>query len=125
MSLKAVLHPIRSGTQRISYALGTLAMLGYTHVYAVLPAQSPPSTAPSSGTNFLDFIKYYAKDAFFVVALLIMTYGLVQVAGKIFGMYGDLSSGKVTWGDIGGAAVGGATILLFGVVLTTAAVAII
>lgn len=125
MQLKKVLHHIRSRTQRVTYTLGTLAMLGYTHAYALLPAASPPTTAPSSATNWLDFIKFYAKDAFLVLALVVMAYGLIQVVGKVMAMYGELSSGRITWGDIGGAAVGGATILLFGVVLTTAAIAVI
>ena len=129
MPLKKVVRHIRSSTQRAAYALGTLAMLGYTHAYAALPAASPPTTAPSSATNWLDFIKFYAKDAFLVLALvlalIVMAYGLIQVIGKVMSMYGELSSGRITWGDIGGAAVGGATILLFGVVLTTAAIAVI
>lgn len=116
---------LKQGIHRVTQTLGTLAMLGFTHAYAALPAASPPTTTPSSGTNWLDFIKFYAKDAFLVLALVVMTYGLIQVVGKVMAMYGELSSGRVTWGDIGGAAVGGATILLFGVVLTTAAVAII
>ena len=125
MPFKKVVRHIRSSTQRVTYALGTLAMLGYTHAYAALPAASPPSVAPSSPTNWLDFIKFYAKDAFLVLALVVMAYGLIQVVGKVMAMYGELSSGRITWGDIGGAAVGGATILLFGVVLTTAAIAVI
>lgn len=125
MQLKQSIHRMGASTKRVTRALGALAMLGAGHVYAALPAASAPTTAPSSGTNWLDFIKFYAKDAFLVLALAVMTYGLIQVVGKVMAMYGELSSGRVTWGDIGGAAVGGATILLFGVVLTTAAVAII
>lgn len=125
MQLKQSIQRMGASTKRITRALGALAMLGAGHVYAVLPAASPPTTAPSSSTNWLDFIKFYAKDAFLVLALVVMTYGLIQVVGKVMAMYGELSAGRVTWGDIGGAAVGGATILLFGVVLTTAAIAII
>ncbi len=125
MKLKQSIHRMGVSTKRVTRALGTLAMLGAGHVYAVLPAVAPPTTAPSATTNWLDYFKVYAKDAFFIMALLVMVWGLIQVVGKVMSMYGELSSGRVTWGDIGGAAVGGATILLFGVVLTTAAVAII
>lgn len=125
MPLKKVVGHIRHSTQRITYAVGTLSMLGYSHVYAALPAASPPSVAPSSTSNWLDYVKFYAKDALLVLALIVMAYGLIQVIGKVMAMYGELSSGRITWGDIGGAAVGGATILLFGVVLTTAAIAVI
>ncbi|MDX1252278.1 MAG: TIGR03745 family integrating conjugative element membrane protein [Gammaproteobacteria bacterium] len=123
--MKQSLHRMGASTKRVTHAVGALAMLGAGHVYAALPAASPPTTAPSSSSNWLDFIKFYAKDAFLALALIVMAWGLIQVVGKVLSMYGDLSSGRITWGDIGGAAVGGATLLLFGVVLTTAAIAII
>lgn len=125
MPLKKVVRHIRSSTQRVTCTLGTLAMLGFTHAYAALPAASPPSTAPSSSTNWLDFFKLYVKDAVLVLALIAMAVGLIMVVQKVMSMYGELSSGRVTWGDIGSAAIGGAILLMFGVVLTTASVAIL
>ena len=118
MKLKQVIH-------RVTHTLGTLALLGVGHAYAALPAVAPPTTAASSTTNWLDWFRVYGKDALLVIALLVMAYGLVQVVGKVMSMYGDLSSGRVTWGDIGGAAVGGAVVLMFGTVLTSAAILII
>ena len=126
MKLKQVIHCISANTRRITCALGTLAMVSAVNVYAAMPVVAPPSAgAPTVATNWLEWLRAYGKDAFLIVALLIMAYGLVQVAGKVFSMYGQLSSGKVTWGEIGGAAVGGSGMLLFGLVLITAGAAVL
>ena len=125
MKFKQVIHHMGAHTRRVTRTLGALALLGAVNVYAAMPAVTPPSTAPSTATNWLEFFKFYAKDALVIIGLLIMVYGLVQVVGKIMEMYGDLQSGRVTWGNIGGSAVGGTAILMFGLVLLTAAAAIL
>ena len=126
MSLKKIVRFLRSRTRHVTCTVGTLSLLGVSHAYAIgLPTVAPPSSTPSSTTNWIAWVQAYGKDALVLAGLLVMAYGLVQVVGKIMSMYGELSSGRITWGDIGGAAVGGSAILLFGVVLLTAGAAIL
>ena len=116
---------MRVSTQRVTHIVGTLAMIAAMNVYAAVPAVAPPSTAAASTTNWLDWFRVYAKDAVAVLAVIAMAVGLVMVMQKVMSMYADLNAGRVGWGDIGGAAVGGSIVLMFGLVLLTAAIAII
>ncbi|WP_231113210.1 MULTISPECIES: TIGR03745 family integrating conjugative element membrane protein [Gallibacterium] len=91
-------HPMKSAkraSQKLSCVL--FAFLP-TLVLAELPKMEDPSRG--AGKGIMETIKNYAYDAAILAGLVLATVSFYRVASNVISIYGEIPSGKKTWGDL-------------------------
>lgn len=86
----------------------TLCSIFSSSVLADLPTMDTPSRG--EGRGLMETIKNYSYDGVILMGLLIGSYAFTKVAGAALETFGEVRSGKKTWGDF-------AMIVLVGVCL--------
>lgn len=79
-------------------------------VFADLPKMEDPSRG--AGKGIMETIKNYAYDGAILGGLLIAAFAFLRVASSCVSTYGEISSGKKTWGDLAMQALVGAVLLV-------------
>ncbi|WIM84945.1 TIGR03745 family integrating conjugative element membrane protein [Gallibacterium anatis] len=88
-------------------------------VFADLPKMEEPSRG--AGKGILETVKNYGYDIVILAALMVASFSFVRVASSCISVYGEISSGKKTWGDLAMNALGGAVLLVVIIWLLTQA----
>lgn len=112
-------HPMKSAkraSQKLSCVL--FAFLP-TLVLAELPKMEDPSRG--AGKGIMETIKNYGYDAAILAGLAIAAFSFYRVASNVVSIYGEISSGKKTWGDLGMHALVGCILLVVVIWLVTKA----
>lgn len=92
-------------------------------LWAALPTQVAPSTAPSSG-DWISLVSGYIKDGAAVLGLAVATIGFIWVSYIGFAKFNEARQGRAERAEVGIFAVVGATILIFASYLLTEAAGI-
>lgn len=101
-----------------------LVLFSVQSAHAALPTTAAPSNAAASG-NYIELIKGYAYDLVIVFGLVMGVMAFYVVAKNMIAVYGEIGTGKKTWGDMGMHGGMGVLLLVFVVFLLTEASTII
>ena len=91
-----------------------LVVMGALLSSPVFAAGLPKMEDPSRGTGkgIMETIKNFAYDGAILGGLLIAAFAFLRVASSCVSTYGEISSGKKTWGDLAMQALVGAVLLV-------------
>lgn len=101
-----------------------MLMFSFQSAHAALPTTADPSNAPTDG-NYIELIKGYAYDIVIVFGLVMGVMAFYVVAKNMIAVYGEIGTGKKTWGDMGMHGGMGVLLLVFVIYLLTEASTVI
>tara|TARA_R110001592_G_scaffold316364_1_gene592801 strand:+ start:37598 stop:37957 length:360 start_codon:yes stop_codon:yes gene_type:complete len=101
-----------------------MLMFSVQSAHAALPATAAPTNAAAQG-NYIELIKGYAYDIVIVFGLVMGVMAFYVVAKNMIAVYGEIGTGKKTWGDMGMHGGMGVLLLVFVIYLLTEAAGVI
>lgn len=122
--MKKSLSNVKASLSALTQVLTVSLFMTATHVHAALPDTADPSNAAADG-DYIGLMKGYAYDILIVVGLVLGCLAFTAVARNCLTVYGEISTGKKTWSDMGMHGMMGVLLLVFVIYLLTEAAGII
>lgn len=113
----AVNSPKQALARRLAGSkIGQLLLVGSSALYVgAANADLPTTEAPSRGEGggIIEMIQNYGYDAIMLIALILCAVGFLGVSYHSFTTFGEVQTGRKTWGQFGSVvAVGGVLLVL-------------